>query len=329
MGKKTWIWITVACGFLFVLLVGGVIVGAVMIGASSSGMAANNDWEETIVKKGGSDRILMLNVDGMIMSGMEGAALGPVGTSSDEIREKLNQAMQDDSLRGIVVRVNSPGGDVVASDEIYEKLMEVRKKAKLPVVFSFGSTAASGGYYIATAADKIFTNPLTITGSIGVIMSSYNYSELADKVGVKEVIIKSGDLKDMGSATREMTEEERDVLQTMVNESYDRFVEVIATGRDITKEKVREIGDGRVYTGKQAKDLNLVDEFGTVEDAIKETEKMAGIKNATVVSYSETFNFSSLFGMTANKLSGIGQPLSVSDLLEFRAPGLMYLYTTD
>lgn len=328
MGKKTWIWITVICGFLFVLLVGGLVVAAVMIGSSPSGVTVN-DWDETIVKKAGKDRILMLNVDGMIMPGIAGTALGPAGTSSDEIRVKLDQAMRDKSLKGIVVRVNSPGGDVVASDEIYRKLIEVREKTKLPVVFSFGSTAASGGYYIATAGDKIFTNPLTITGSIGVIMSSYNFSELADKVGVKEVIIKSGELKDMGSATREMTKEERNVLQTMVDESYNRFVEVIATGRDITEAKVRELADGRIYTGQQAKDLDLVDEFGTVEDAIKETEKLAGIKNATVVSYSETFTLSSLFRMTANNLSGAGQPLSVSDLLEYKAPGLMYLYTTD
>lgn len=327
MGKKAWIWITVASAFLFLVLV-GVLIFAVMNVGSSSGSSALNAWEEYIVKEGGKDRILLLNVNGMIMPGVAGTALGPAGTSSDEIRAKLDQAMKDKTLKGIVVHVNSPGGDVVASDEIYRKLLQVKEETKLPLVFSFGSTAASGGYYIATAGDRIFSNPLTLTGSIGVIMSSYNYSELADKVGVKEVIIKSGELKDMGSGMRDMTEEERDVLQTMVDESYDRFVEVIATGRDMTEDEVRDLADGRVYTGKQAKELNLIDEFGTLEDAIKATEEMADVRNATVVSYSEPFNFSSLFRMTAEKVSG-SEPLSVAELLEMTPPGLMYLYTTD
>ena len=191
MSKKAWIWITVASAFLFLVLV-GVLIFAVMNVGSSSGSSALNAWEEYIVKEGGKDRILLLNVNGMIMPGVAGTALGPAGTSSDEIRAKLDQAMKDKTLKGIVVHVNSPGGDVVASDEIYRKLLQVKEETKLPLVFSFGSTAASGGYYIATAGDRIFSNPLTLTGSIGVIMSSYNYSELADKVGVKEVIIKSG-----------------------------------------------------------------------------------------------------------------------------------------
>lgn len=328
MSKKAWIWITIVSGFLFLLLVGGLIVAFVSAVGEAGGSGVILDWDEEIVKEGGHDRILLLHVDGVIMPGIDGTAFGSGGTSSDEMQAQLDQAMEDDTLKGIIVRVNSPGGDVVASDEIYRKLLEVKEETNLPLVFSFGSTAASGGYYIATAGDKIVSNPLTVTGSIGVIMSSYNYSELADKVGVKEVIIKSGDLKDIGSGMRKMTEEEKNVLQSVVNDAFDRFVEVIATGRDLTEEKVRDLADGRIYTGQQAKKLQLVDELGTLEDAIEITEEMAGVTDATVVRYAERFNFSSLFRMASKQLSG-RQVQSVAEMLEMKPPGLMYLYTTD
>lgn len=328
MGKKAWIWITVVSGFLFLLLVGGLIIAFVSAVEEAGGSGVMRDWDEEIVKEGGHDRILLLHVDGVIMPGIADTAFGAAGTSSDEMLAQLDQAMEDDTLKGIIVRVNSPGGDVVASDEIYRKLLQVKEETNLPLVFSFGSTAASGGYYIATAGDKIVSNPLTVTGSIGVIMSSYNYRELADKVGVKEVIIKSGDLKDIGSGMREMTEEEKNVLQSVVNDSFDRFIEVIATGRDLTEEKVRDLADGRIYTGQQAKELALVDELGTLEDAIGVTEEMAGIHNATVVRYAERFNFSSLFRVASQQMSG-RQVQSVAEMLEMKPPGLMYLYTTD
>lgn len=329
MSKRAWIWITVACGVLFIALVGGMILMVANLSSSGAGGTASYDWQANVVRKGGKDRILQLNVNGVIMSGVTGGALGPAATSSDEIRNKLDQAMRDDTVKGIVVRVDSPGGDVVASDEIYRKLLQVKEKKGLPIVFSFGSTAASGGYYIATAGDKIVSNPLTVTGSIGVIMTSYNFSELADKVGVQEVIIKSGDLKDMGSSMRAMTEEEREVLKTMVGESYDRFVEVIATGRGIAEDDVRALADGRIYTGQQALELQLVDEMGTFEDAVAETEKLAGITNATIINYEKPFNLSSLFSMASEKLTGSGPSVSLVDLLEMKPPGLMYLYTTD
>ncbi len=327
MSRKTWIWLTVASAVVLVLLIGGAIV-AVMNVSSTSGGGVATRWEEHVVKEGGTDRILLLNVDGMIMSSITGTTLGAAGTSSDEMRAKLDQAMKDKTLKGIVVHVNSPGGDVVASDEIYRKLVQVKEDTGLPLVFSFGSTAASGGYYIAAAADQIVSNPMTITGSIGVIMSSYNYSELADKAGVREVIIKSGEMKDMGSGMRDMTDEERDIFQTVVDESYGRFVEVVSTGRGMSEDRVRDLADGRIYTGQQAKELGLVDQLGTLEDAIQTAEELAGVTDATVVSYSEPFNLSSLFRMTAEQLAG-RKPLSVAELLEVNPPGLMYLYTTD
>ncbi|WP_054948714.1 signal peptide peptidase SppA [Numidum massiliense] len=321
MTKKTWVWITVGCGILLVI---GLVAGTLIVVKSGDGGKVAGDWKVRIEKEGGADRILLLGVDGVIMQSEDGSLLGAAGTSPWEVTNKLEQAVKDKRIKGIVVRVDSPGGDVVASDEIYHKLLQVKREQKLPIVFSFGSTAASGGYYVATAADKIFSNPLTLTGSIGVIMESYNLSELADKVGIKSVVIKSGKMKDIGSLFREMTKEERDVLQQLVDESYDRFVEVVATGRDLPEAEVRKIADGRVYTGQQAKKLKLVDELGTLDDAIAEAEKMAGIREATVVSYKQGSSLPSWLGVL-----GKDQGLSAQDLLERKSPGLMYLYTTD
>ncbi|MCY7985939.1 signal peptide peptidase SppA, partial [Bacillus inaquosorum] len=187
--------------------------------------------------------------------------------------KNLERAKDDKAVKGIVLKVNSPGGGVYESAEIHKKLEEIKKETKKPIYVSMGSMAASGGYYISTAADKIFATPETLTGSLGVIMESVNYSKLADNLGISFETIKSGAHKDIMSPSREMTKEEKNIMQSMVDNSYEGFVDVISEGRGMSKAEVKKIADGRVYDGRQAKKLNLVDELGFYDDTISAMKK--------------------------------------------------------
>lgn len=185
----------------------------------------------------------------------------------------IKQAKEDQDVKAIILRINSPGGGVAESAEIYDQLMKLKKKTNKPIYVSMGTMAASGGYYIAAAGDKIFASPETITGSIGVIMQSVNYEGLAKKYGVELVTIKSGPYKDIMNPARKMTEAEREILQRLINDSYDAFVDVVAKGRKLPEDTVRKLADGRIYDGRQAKALHLVDEFGYLDDVIAALKK--------------------------------------------------------
>jgi protease-4 len=192
-----------------------------------------------------------------------------------------------------------------------------------------GTTAASGGYYISTAADKIFAAPDTLTGSLGVIMQSINYGELAEKYGVKFETIKSGPYKDIFSPTRDMTEEERKILQSMVDNAYKGFVNVITEGRPLSEEEVRKVADGRIYDGRQAKEKNLIDELGYFDDTVAAMKKDLDLEEAQVVEYGDSLGLDSLLSMSVSKvfkedaeLSSLYQLLSSSN-----SPRLMYLYS--
>lgn len=224
---------------------------------------------------------------------------GPILDARQTIKD-IKKYAADSSVKAIVLRVDSPGGAVAPSQEIYE---EVKKAAKQKyVVASMGSIAASGGYYISAAATKIYANPGTLTGSIGVIMEIPNVQGLMDKIGIKTQIIKSGRHKDMASAFREMDEEDRLILQGVIDDVHVQFMEAVAEGRNLDMQKVRELSDGRIFTGKQALSLGLVDELGNIEDAIDGAAKLAGIKGKPVViSRKEKL---SVFDYFKNRFSG-------------------------
>jgi protease-4 len=199
---------------------------------------------------------------------------GPILDSKNTI-EDLKDYVTNQSVKAIILRVDSPGGAVAPSQEIYE---EVRKAAaKKKVVVSMGSVAASGGYYISAPASRIVANPGTLTGSIGVIMEIPNLEGLLNKVGVKTEVIKSGEHKDMASVFRGIGKEERAILQDVLDDVHEQFIDAVAEGRKMVPEKVRKIADGRVFTGRQAIKAGLVDELGNLEDAIKTAAKLAGI----------------------------------------------------
>jgi protease-4 len=235
---------------------------------------------------------LVVLVVGRISGPSRGFALGEkigyvevAGTilESEKIVRQLADFRKDDSIKGIVLRINSPGGGVSPSQEIHDGVKEAA--AVKPVVVSMGSVAASGGYYIAVPAKRIFANPGTITGSIGVIMEFANLQELLQKVGVKSYVVKSGQHKDIGSPLRPMSESDRKILQSLIDDVHSQFVEAVAEARHLEKEKVLPLADGRIFTGRQALEIGLVDELGGFQDAIREAAELAGIKGEPRVVY--------------------------------------------
>jgi len=200
---------------------------------------------------------------------------GTISGSNDVIRQ-LKKYSKDSSIPAIVLDIDSPGGAVVPSQEIYEEVLKAKKAGK-KVVASLRSLGASGGYYIACSADTIVANPGTLTGSIGVIFEFPVVQELFKKIGVKFEVVKRGELKEVGTSFRSMTQEERDLLQSVIDDTYNQFVDAVKEGRGLEREKILELADGRVFTGRQAKELGLVDELGDIEDAIKIAGKMGDI----------------------------------------------------
>jgi protease-4 len=235
-------------------------------------------------------KVAIIRIEGTITSST--GFLG--GADPDEILPLLKKAREDPSIKAIVVRINSPGGQAGASQEIYREIMRVREAGK-PVVASLGDIATSGGYYVASAADKIVAEPSTLTGSIGAISIIPQLAEFLEKYGIKFVIIKAGEFKDITSPFREITPEEKELLQRMLDDVHEQFIQDVAKGRGLEVEKIRAIADGRILTGKQAKELGLIDEFGNLNDAIELASKLAGIEKPNVVELQKRHFLEELF----------------------------------
>lgn len=265
-------------------------------------------WEEQVVEGEGLDRLALIEVSGVIGAPADAFSLQ---LGQEQLLSQIRQAAADPLVQAVVLRVDSPGGGVVASSELHAELAELRAAGKTLVV-SMGSTAASGGYYIATAADQIYANPDTLTGSLGVILQLVNYGEAFENLGLRAYTYKSGELKDIGSPTRPPTEEEQAVLQSVVDEAYDGFVRVIVEGRGLDEARVREIADGRLYTGAQALELGLVDELGDLDEAIAGAKALAGMDEALVVRYTESTSLRALL------LSRLAAPQAPADPLGLR-----------
>jgi protease-4 len=216
------------------------------------------------------NKIGIVNIDGVIRD-------------SADVTENLQEFGKDSSVKGVILRINSPGGGVAPSQEIYEAVMELRKKKR--VIASMSSVAASGGYLVACAGEKIVANPGTLTGSVSAVMYFTNAEELMKKVGVKASAIKSGKYKDIGSPVREMTEEEKQLLQGLVDDIYSQFLDVVVRNRVISTETLRKIADGRILTGRQAKQLGLVDYIGDKEYAVRLLAKLVGIQGDPIIVY--------------------------------------------
>lgn len=237
-------------------------------------------------------RVAVIRVSGPIMGGTgnEFSLNGQTTATSGTLMKQFRKARTDDTVKAVLLRIDSPGGSAAATQEAATELERLKETGK-PVIVSMGDTAASGAYWLAAYGDKIYANPSTITGSIGVYMSYYDLQGLSDKIGVKEEKIKSGAHKDIFSPFRPMTDEERQLTQTMVNNMYDQFVAVVAKERHMDEQKVRSLADGRVFTGQQALDAGLVDEMGNYYDALSYAGSLVGAAdpdNVPTVTYDDT-----------------------------------------
>jgi protease-4 len=212
----------------------------------------------------GGDRVAVITVEGVI-------------ADPREVIEQLHRYRDLPTVKAVVLRVNSPGGAVAPSQEIYQEILKFRHETRKPVVASLGSVAASGGYYVAAAADRIVANPGSITGSIGVIMQIPNFGGLLQKVGIKSTVIKAGENKDLGSMTRDLTEAERRILQEVMDDVHGQFIDAVVAGRRLDRARVETLADGRIFSGRQALGLGLVDELGDLSDAIARAAGLVGI----------------------------------------------------
>lgn len=241
--------------------------------------------EEHKVSGAGKDKVLLMDLSGVISSENKDGFYSSPGMLAT-VKEELERASKDERVKAIVLRINSPGGTVTASDIIYHELQQFKTSRKIPMVASIMDIGASGGYYIAAAADTVLAHPSSVTGSIGVIMLTVNARGLLEKVGVETNAVTSGPRKDMGSPFRAMLPEERAIFQGVIDGFYQRFLQVVQAGRPaLTSETIKKLADGRIYSGEQAKAAGLVDEIGYLDDAIELVKKKAGLTEAKVVTY--------------------------------------------
>ncbi len=328
MNTKRWLAIVAAALLLFVSL-GFQLVIAAFSGVLDQTIGFDDAFDETVIADGSAnERIAVLSLEGTIQEGSEGV----FGDDNpyQNLLESIEHAATDPTVEAVVLKVNSPGGGVVESAEIHRQLVTLKEEYEKPLYVSMGNTAASGGYYVSAPADKIYAEAGTVTGSIGVIMQSINFGKFAKEHGVEFDTITSGKHKDIMSPSRDMTDEEEGILQTMVDEMYDDFVQVIVDGRDMDEEKVRELADGRVYTGKQAKENNLTDEVGSFEDTLFDLQETEGLEDAQVFEYGGKQVFLSAFLKNAENMfkSDENQLIElITSLGHSENPRAMYLYS--
>ncbi|HMM22221.1 MAG TPA: signal peptide peptidase SppA [Selenomonadales bacterium] len=273
-----------------------VLLLAIVVLISLVAAAFWNPAAKRQARSGGVEKIAIIYVEGVIMGGRGTGDIFGESSGTDGIIKQLHKARDDAAVKAVVLRINSPGGSAPASQEVGTEIKKLRASGKI-VVTSMGDVAASGGYWLAAVTDKIYANPATMTGSIGVYIPYANWEELYKKIGIYQEKIKSGAHKDILSPERQMTQEERAIIQGMVDDLYNQFVAVVAEGRHMDPAKVRQLADGRIYTGSQAKELGLIDEFGTMYDAIDGAAQLSGIKGKPEIKeYGRTTPWSMLFG---------------------------------
>ena len=243
--------------------------------------------EVVLLPSAAREKVLMIDIDGTISSALETGFLAREKSVVARVFERLERAAADPLVKAVILRLDTPGGEVTASDIVYHEVLRFKERTGRPVVGLMMSVAASGGYYIASACDSVIAHPSTLTGSIGVISIFPSVETLFDKIGVKMTIIKSGGMKDSGSPFRAMTEEEKKSFQGIIDEYYEDFLNAVLKGRKgrLTSDELRPIADGRVYTAKQALKLKLIDDIGYFDNALQKTLSLASLKSAKVVAY--------------------------------------------
>lgn len=332
MNRKRWLALGIAV-VLFAVSIGFRFATSVASGFLTEipGLVEEDYIYEKVIEDGSmSSKVVVLHLDGVIQDVGSASLLSPAGYNHQNFIDQIDKAAEDPFVEAVVLSVDSPGGGVVESAQIHERLNKLVNEYEKPFYVAMGGTAASGGYYVAAPADKIYAESATLTGSIGVIMQSINFAEFADNHGISFNTITSGKHKDILSPSREMTDEERDILQSMIDEMYDEFVDVIVDGRGMDEKTVRKLADGRVYTGTQAQDVGLVDEIGSLENTIEAIKADNGLDNAQVVEYNYELGFMSAFSMQVGSLfkDSKSELIDIMTILnESEGPRAMYLYS--
>jgi len=322
MNKKRWI----AVGLVLLLLVvyARTDVNESVTAPEGLSFLTSEAFRTETYKEGSGANIALIRVDGIILD--QGMSFGtdPAAYNHQSFLLQIEQAFQRPDIKAVVMAIDSPGGGLYESDEAYHKIMKMKEQYNKPLIVSMGSMAASGGYYLAMPADQIMAQRTTITGSIGVIMSSYNYQELAEKMGIKEEVFKSGGNKDMLNPMRETTAEERAIMQGIIDESYGFFVDVVAQGRNMDRQTVINLADGRIYTATQALNAGLIDGIGDLDAAIAEAGNMIQENDPKVLLFKNPppYNMNWLLSLLSPKLDLLGFPKD----MENSVPRPMYLY---
>ena len=336
---------TILLALTLLAVLGFELLGALVSMAGTSSLGSPSRFQEvTLENVGARDKIAVIPVEGVIMGGIE-----PVGRSlAKGIQDKLKLAAEDSRVKAVILRVNSPGGEVLASDDIAAALVKFQQKYNKPVIASMGSLAASGGYYVSAPCRWIVANELTMTGSIGVIMQTYNLRGLMNKIGVRPLTYTSGKFKDMLSMSKEIEnltaeqkaelKEEEALMRKMIGDVYERFKTVVADGRKMANgknsssadpgqplsDKWVNFADGRILSGREAYDLGLVDELGNFETAVKRALKFAKLSEANLVTYQEPFTLSDVLGILG-KSDAKGVKIDVGLDMPKLQSGLYYL----
>lgn len=326
-GRGIGFWVLTFIAFFFFL--SSVILTLTLIGSFAAwrvlvpgDRTLKEEYLEETVEGSGEKKIVLIPIQGIIRS--ESMAFLPDESAVVEVfKKQLEHIKKDARVEALLLRIDSPGGGITASDIIYNEIIKYKEETKKKVVACMGDVAASGGYYISVGADKIVAHPTTVTGSIGVIMPLINVSGLIQRYGIEDKSITSGAMKDIGSPTRPMRPEEEAVLKEIIQEMYNRFVAVISRGRNMDIEDVKRLADGRIYTAQQAQEKGLVDQVGYISDAIKLTKELAGLKEARVIKYRKRWQLSDLFKVVEGRLLPNASPLGWPSM-DF--PKLMYLW---
>ncbi|WP_419763378.1 signal peptide peptidase SppA [Desulforamulus ruminis] len=262
--------------FLRRKVITGIIIGVLLLSLVAA-FAFKGDDADKAAKEGAGEKIAVIHIEGTIVSSDPGAFGSTSVAAADRIVANLKEAREDPEIKAVLLKLNTGGGSVVGSDEIGREIERVKKSGKKVTAY-MGEMAASGGYWISCKADRIIANPGTLTGSIGVILSITQLQELYDKLGVKITNFTTGPYKDMGASNKPLSPEEQQIFQSLIDDSYQDFINVVAQGRHMDPARVRELADGRIYTGKQAQAVGLVDELGDYTEAVQITAKLANIK---------------------------------------------------
>lgn len=302
--KKThvWAWIFGCLGIFFLIgsLLTNIILGVALVSKESPRSLFFPETHDEVYLSGdpqGSQKIAVIEVKGPIFYADSYDLTVNDPSSVENLTSQIKQAQNDPQVKAIIFDINSPGGSTTAADNLYHLITTLKQETDLPIVAYYGEIAASGAVYMTLPADYIIGTPTGLTGSIGTILSTYNYEELLNKIGVKEIVIKSGEEKDIFSPTRPMTDQERDQLQTLVDQDNQRFFDLVRQNRELSQASLATIADGRIINTQQALEIGLIDEIGYFDQVVNKAKELSGIENETIIRYEIPWSFGGVFDL--------------------------------